>query len=638
MSTLGSLLTAGPDLELTVAWPRHSITYRNAEIAGLAVLSSTELLKAGSTRTLPAGSLVLVIGEMPFRVRGSIAAALEALLQQMALDQCVGLVVSTAPGQPGHQPFPQSIRDLSDDLGIPLLVTTARSDRWAHVDAEIQHDRLTAAEQRAEQLNALVQQLPSQLADPKAMQRIADWLARALSVQVLVSETERVLAASPDTAAEHLAHAIIRQSVDCSTPDFDNGPHTQLIPLAPANGAQAVLAVARKSPFDNGELRLLHHAAKLLGLIEQACREYRAVATASHATRLAAVELLLEGEVSKARRIMQNLQPGMLDTEMARVFVVETSATRRDATLRRCETVAASRALVVADPQRRDRVLIIHPVWLDEPANSVVGELTRLVCALRPGASLGGSGTYSLSLLTDALNEATIAARFAVHDPGSVALSVQETDLITLLPPHASQRWAREILKPLTQTDTWDLLRDTLPTALAYPYTVAARRLELHRNTVMRRMTRAAELMGRDFTALTDRITVALALEVVTHREPSDPPAEARDNETPTLHTLLDTPQIHAWADSLLSTARTDRRDLLATASAWLTADAHLEPTARELGLSDVTVRSHLRALEAHLGRDLSSLDGMRDLYVALNHTTGKLSTAGASQVLNAVA
>ncbi|MEU1535356.1 hypothetical protein [Streptomyces fagopyri] len=381
MSTLGSLLAVEPELELTFAWPRNAVPHNNAKIAGLAVISSTELLEDGHTRTLPAGSLVLVIGEIPFRVRGRIAAALEALLQQMALDECVGLVVSTAPGQPGHQPFPQSIRDLSDDLSIPLLMTTARSDLWAQVDARIQHARLIVAEHRAGQLDALVQQLPSQLADPKAMQRIADWLAQALSVQVLVSETERVLAASPQTAAEHLAHAIIRQSVDSSIPD--TGPHTQLITLAPATGTQTVLAVARRSPFDDSELRLLQHAAKLLGLVEQACREYRAVATASHATRLAAVELLLDGEVSKARRIMQNLQPGLLDADMARVFVVETSATRRDTTLRRCETVAAGRALVVADPQRRDRVLIIHPVWLDEAPDSVVGELTRLVCALR---------------------------------------------------------------------------------------------------------------------------------------------------------------------------------------------------------------------------------------------------------------
>ncbi|MFJ2397276.1 helix-turn-helix domain-containing protein [Streptomyces sp. NPDC087843] len=636
MPTLGSLPAAKPELELTFVWPRNSAPHHATRITGLTVLALAELLEAGSTRTLPADSLVLVSGVMPFRVRGRIAAALETLLQQMALDECVGLVVSTAPGQPG-QPFPQSLRDLSDDLDIPLLVTTAQSDLWTDVHAGIQHDRLVLAERRVEQMNALVQQLPSQLADPKAMQRIADWLARALNVQVLVSEKERVLAASPATAVEHLAHAVIRQSVESSTPDMDAGPHTQLISLAPATGAEAVLAVARRSPFDDSELRLLQHAAKLLGLVEQARREYRAVATASQATRLAAVELLLDGEVGKARKIMESLAPGLLDSDMARVFVVETSATRRDATLRRCETVTAGQALVVADPRRRDRVLVIHPVWLGEAADTVVGELTRLVCELRPGASLGGSGTYSLSLLPDALKEATIAARFALHQPDPVALSVQETDLVTLLPPRESQLWASEVLNPLLHTDSWDLLRDTLHCALAYPYTVAARRLDLHRNTVTRRMTRAAELLGRDFASLTDRIEVALALELVTHRVP-EPATEPHGTETPTLPALLDTPQIRAWADSLLSSARTDRRDLLATASAWLTANTHLEPTARALGLSEVTVRSHLRALEGHLSRDLSSLDGTRDLHVALSLATGEPRAAGITQSLYAVA
>ncbi|MEV6537400.1 PucR family transcriptional regulator, partial [Streptomyces sp. NPDC051639] len=229
MPTLGSLSTAKPELELTFAWPRDSTPHHAARITGLTVLALAELLEAGSTRTLPADSLVLVTGVMPFRVRGRIAAALETLLQQMALDECAGLVVSTAPGQPGHQPFPQSIRDLSDDRNIPLLVTTAEGGHWTDVHVGIQHDRLVLAERRVEQMNALVQQLPSQLADPKAMQRIADWLAHALDVQVLVSEKERVLAASPATAVEHLAHAVIRQSVESSSPDMDAGPHTQLI-------------------------------------------------------------------------------------------------------------------------------------------------------------------------------------------------------------------------------------------------------------------------------------------------------------------------------------------------------------------------------------------------------------------------
>ncbi|MER6441064.1 helix-turn-helix domain-containing protein [Streptomyces sp. NPDC001185] len=637
MPTLGSLTTAKPELELTFAWPQNSTAHFPARITGLTLVALAELLEVGSPSTLPADSLVLVTGVIPFRIRGRIAAALEALLQQMALDECVGLVVSTAPGQSGHQPFPQSLRDLSDDLDIPLLVTAAPGDRWTDVHAGIQHDRLVLAERRVEQMNALVQQLPSQLADPKAMQRIMDWLARALSAQVLVSEKERILAASPATAVEHLAHAAIRQSVENSSPDMTAGPHTQLITLSPAAGSEAVLAVARRAPLDDSELRLIQHAATLLGLVEQACREYRAVATASQATRLAAVELLLDGEIDKARRIMDGLVPGLLDSDTARVFVIETSATRRDATLRRCEAVTAGQALAVPDPRRRDRVLVIHPVWLGEAADGVVGELTRLIGDLRPGASLGGSGTYAISLLADALKEATIAARLALHQPDPVALSVQQTDLITLLPPGESHLWAHNVLDPLMLTDNWDQLRDTLHTALTYPYIVAARRLDLHRNTVRRHMTKAAEALGKDFASLTDRIEVALALELITHQVP-DAPTQPHATVPPSLTVLLDTPQIRVWAESLLGAARADRRDLLATASAWLTANTHLESTARALGLSEVTVRSHIRALENHLARDLSSLSGMRDLHVALTFGTGETRAADITRGLYAVA
>ena len=102
----------------------------------------------------------------------------------------------------------------------------------------------------------------------------------------------------------------------------------------------------------------------------------------------------------------------------------------------------------------------------------------------------------------------------------------------------------------------------------------------------------------------------------------------------PTLHSLLSSPQITAWADTLLRSARGDRRDLITTATVWLTHEAHLEPAARALGLSEATVRSHLRALEAHMSRDLGSLGGLRDLQFALYVATGKVEIAESRGVL----
>ncbi|MGW3971014.1 helix-turn-helix domain-containing protein [Streptomyces ardesiacus] len=621
MLTLGLLPTQHPNLELVFAWPRKSGIHHGRGINALTILPMDELLEIGAPRRLDKGALVLVTGAMRFRIRGRIAAVIEEVLRQMSLDECAGLVLPAAKGV--SQPLPQPLRDLSDQLQIPLLMSATTVDRWTDLRISIQQARLAAAERQAGQLDALMRQLPPQLADVKAMQRIASWLAHTLDVQVLVSEPDRVLAASPPTAAEQLAQAIIRQSVEGGASESASAPHTQLISLTPATGPDTVLAVARHTPFDEAETRLLRHAAKLLGLVDQARREYCVAADASRAVHTAAAQLLLDGEVDKARRVMEQMTPGLLDAETGRLFVVMTDPARRDTAVRLCETATAGHALAIADPHERNRVVVIQPVRDSEPDENVPGALIRLVSAPGPISSLGGSGVYSMSLLGDALNEAATAQRFALHQPDSVALSAQHTDLISLLCQYDAQHWARQLLHPLMGSAAqWEQMRQTLPTALAYPYTVAARRLDLHRNTLSRRVARAARSLGVDFTTIGDRIAVCLALELVTHREPTE--TTQNGGPVPTLRELLTAPQILVWAETLLSAAREDRRNLLATAAAWLSFDAHVEPTARSLGLSEVTVRTHIRALEAHMSRDLSSLNGMRDLQFALHVVTGE--------------
>lgn len=630
MLTLG-MLAGRPELELAFAGGVDPARFEAVGVAGLTALTVSQLLEGEPQKRLDAGCLVLVTG-LQFRARGRAEVALETLMEQLALDACAGLVVSLAPG--AHQPLPQAIRDLSHTLSVPVLVTTAPLREWAKTRHRLQESRLAGAELRASQLTTLVQQVPSELADPRAMQRIADWLARALQVQVLVSDPHRVLAASPATAAEALAPAIIHSSVDAAS-DRSSGPHTRLISLGPARGAGTVLAIARgTAPFDDAEVRLLGHAAKLLGLLDQARREYRAAAETSRAARRAAVELLLDGEVDKARRVLAAQAPGLLDADTVRVFVVDVPCAHRDVAVRRCEVVTEGRALVIADPRADRRILVVQPVRPGRADDGVGADLTRLVAALGAEASVGGSGVYSMSLLADALREASAAQGFALLQPDAAALSAPNTDLIGLLPPRDAQLWARSLLDPLMRHDgQWEQMRETLSMALAHPYTVAARRLNLHRNTVTRRVARAAEALRVDFASVADRIAVGLALELVTHREP---PARSMTPGAyvPTLHSLLSSPQVAAWADTLLRSARGDRRDLITTATVWLTHEAHLEPAARALGLSEATVRSHLRALEAHMSRDLGSLGGLRDLQFALYVATGKVEIAESRGVL----
>jgi sugar diacid utilization regulator len=585
-------------------------------------LSLAQLLEEPLPTHLAPGTAVLVTSDMPFRIRGRTEAALERLLKEMSRKECSALIVRSTPRV--HQAYPQVFCELSSELAIPLMVTTAPAARWDGVHARIQHDRLVCAERQAAQLDLLVSQLPAQLADARAMQRVVDWLARALDAQVLVSEPDRVLAASPSTAAEQLAHAIIRQSVEPGLSDSSSSPHTQIVSLGPSSGTDCVLAIARRTPLDELDRRLLRHATKLLGLIDQAGRDYRAATAASQAARTATLELLLEGEYTKARSVLAGLDPGLLRPDVAQVFVIETAAGERDAALRRCEIATAGRALVARDPRHERRVVIIAPVTPgDEHGSSVTGELSRVVARLGAPASLGGSGHYSLALVAEAFNDALVAQRFAVQRPDSIALCTQDADFVSLLPERDAQRWARCLLRPLMEAESvWQQVRRTLPVALSYPYTVAARRLDLHRNTVTRHVSNAAAFLGMELGTAAHRTAVGLALELVNQRDGimSDDPDSG---PVPTLRALLAAPQLSSWADALLRPARSDRRSLLNTASQWLKHDAHIEPTARALNISEVTVRSHLRALEHHMSRDLHSLAGLRDLAFSLHIFTG---------------
>lgn len=364
MPTLGSLSTSKPELELAFVSP-GTVSAVSTMVSSVLTVTPEELLESGAPDALPEGALVLITGTVSFRLRGRITTVLDVLLERMSRDASAALVVHAAPGT--RQPFPQVIADEAARRGIPLLVTSASPEAWEGMHDEIQRMRLLAAERRVAQLGALVQELPAQLADPRTMQRIVEWLAGVLDVQVLVSDPDGVLAAAPATAAEHLAGAIIRQSVDNLATQATAGPHTQLISLTPASGAGTILAVARRTPFDTADLGVLRYAAKLLGLVDQATREYHAVSVASTAVRNAAFELLLVGEVSKARRVMANLAPELLDVDSARIFAIEGPPGRQDVTLRRCIAAVGRHTLVVRDQPSDRRVLIVQPISAGHP-------------------------------------------------------------------------------------------------------------------------------------------------------------------------------------------------------------------------------------------------------------------------------
>ncbi|WP_443323791.1 helix-turn-helix domain-containing protein [Streptomyces sp. 7N604] len=549
------------------------------------------------------------------------------MLPALAHHKAVGLVLTASTRD--LPVYPATTRDLASRLRVPLLTTTAPPSLWKDINTALQQFRLQCAQRRAEHLDGLLNQLPAQLADTNAIQRLAEWIATALDAQVLVSAPERgVLAAVPDSAPTQLAHAVIRQAMDSKrAASADNAAaHTRLISLASATGMAAVLAVASPSPFDTAAASLTQHAAKVMGLLDQAQLEYERAAQSAREARVATFQLLMIGEVTKARRVLAPSAQGLLDTDEVRVYVIDCgTASQREQTARRCETVAAGRALAIRCPGMEQHVIVLEPVHDEEP--NTVGlavELEKVVVGFTD-LRMGGSGCHPLALTSDAYEEAITALAFTTHLQEPVALSPGRAKLIYLLEPTAANAWAEHLLKPIQSLPRpqRDQIETALPVALSFPRAAAAAILDVHRNTVAHLVNRAERLLALDLSLDLNKVVVCLALDIAA--QPSSP--EDSDHSTsgvPDLSALLKAPEPTAWAKALLKPLHGERRDLIGTATAWLENHTTVERTARALNVSEVTVRSHLRSVERATGLDLAALPGKRDLALALHICTDR--------------
>lgn len=636
MPTLESMPTDKPELQLAFSWPEDPKPYLARKVTALSYVTVGQL-RAGEYVEMQGGALVLVAGSLStLHIRDDTANALEQLMERMARVGAAALAVAVAKTTSTHQVFPEYIRDLATRLGMPLMISTAPVSNWDGVHEGIQSCRAAFAERTARQLDRLIARLPETLTVPTAMQTIADWLAQSLDAQVLLTTPDRALAAAPAAAGEHVARAMLPQLMDTRSPD--NIPHTYLTPLAARS--TTVLAVASPEPLDEHDERLIEHAAKLLGLVDQARRGIEATATSS-ATVGAVVQLLRDGEHVKAAKIMKvsGLPTDLLDCALARVFIIDTPPARRESTLQRIEAATAGRALVAADPDDERRSLVIHPVQPGH-ASTVADTLTRLLPRVGPGATLGGSGVYAVDRIGPAYVEALRSLRIAAHQPSAA----EPPSLAGLLPQQEAQRWARERLSPilaLAEAECDQLLNDQLPVILRYSQQVAAEQLRVHRNTIRSWLGRAERLLNGDLTRIADRSAVLLALEVLqlTPGMANFTAVPDDADDVPTLAALLRSPAAGAWAENLLSAAvAEDKYPLLETAAVWLGCDAHIGRASSELGTSENTVRKYLRRLGEHIARDLQSFDGVRDLLYAVEIYRGNNARSAAAAAALTVA
>ncbi|MFD5266493.1 helix-turn-helix domain-containing protein [Streptomyces sp. NPDC058335] len=453
--------------------------------------------------------------------------------------------------------------------------------------------------------------------------RVVDWLGDTVGAAVsLRDENGTPLAGSPTPLDEGLVTDIVTGRLASASWQGD-GRHLRLIRVElPPPAAAGVLAVVRTAPFDRRAADIVTHTAAALELLLRAQRTAATghrLARATSDLRLAILQLLMVEDTSAARRVAAGLWPGLLDTDTACVYVVESTPEERDRLAEACIEATREQSLVVRCPAVDAHVIVVTP-------RDTAGADLRDVCRRHPDTFLGGSARQSLAHTAAAYGQAVSALAVAHFRPDKTAVYAERTHPERLMDPAVLRAWATHLLRPLDTLahHTRAELLATTRLGLEFTAVSAAKVLGVSRNTVRARMERVENLLAADFSDLAVRAAVHLALN--TEAGLTEDRIRAAAVAAPArFGDLLTGPALRTWAHGLLARLDTDGRDLRGTLRAWIAAGGNAERAAQLLGVHAQTVREHVRGAEPVLERRL--LAAGSDLYeVVLAHlATGAL-------------
>jgi DNA-binding CsgD family transcriptional regulator len=447
--------------------------------------------------------------------------------------------------------------------------------------------------------------------------RVVTWLAGTVDAAVTLRDgTGGLLAGTRTPLDEHLVADIAAGRIASAALE-DRGRHLRLVRVERAHPAPAaVLAVARDAPFDRRAADIVTHTAQVVGLLlaeHESAAAGRRLRRAASDLRLAILQLLMVEDTVSARRVAAGLWPGLLDTDTASVYVMESVPGERDRLAEECLAATAEQALVVRCPAMDGHVIVLTPC-------DAVGETLRSLVGRTPGVYLGGSARQSLARTATAYGQAVSALAVARFRPGKAAVYAERTRPERLMDPAVLRGWTARLLRPLDVLPHHIRAELLATTRLGLEFTAVstAKILGVSRNTVRARMDRVETLLHTDFADLTARAAVHLALNsrAALQAHPGGGAAgPARDRLTD----LLAGPALRTWAGDLLGRLEPDPRDLRRTLRAWIAVGGNAERAARRLGVHAQTVREHVRSAEPVLERRL--LAGGGDLYeVVLAH------------------
>lgn len=448
--------------------------------------------------------------------------------------------------------------------------------------------------------------------------RVVAWLADSVrGTASLQDDTGTLLTGTWPDLDDSLVAAVAAGRI-ASAAWEGQGRHLRLVRVAYPNPASAgVLAVARETPFDRRASDMVTHTVQVIELLLKAGETTaagRRLARATSDLRLAILQLLMVEDTVSARRVAAGLWPGLLDTETACVHVVESPADERDRVADECLDATGERALVVLCPAVDEHVIVVTP------GEDEAGELRSLI-GPRPRTFIGGSARQSLARTATAYGQAVSALAVAHFRPDKAAVYAERTHPERLIDPAPLRGWAARLLRPLDALahHTRAELLATTRLGLEFTAVSAAKVLGVSRNTVRARMERVEGLLRTDFSDLTARAVVHLALN--TQVSLADAPADDRTPEESqaSLCDLLRGPAMHTWAQDVLARLDQDTRDLRRTLRTWIAEGGNAERAAQTLGVHAQTVREHVRSAEPVLERQL--LAGGSDLYeIVLAH------------------
>ncbi len=452
------------------------------------------------------------------------------------------------------------------------------------------------------------------------VRRVVAWLAQTVDgTAALQDDSGTLVAGTPMALDENLVADILAGRI-ASAATADEGSHLRLVRVEhanPASGGAGVLAVARPDPFDRRTSDILTHTVQVLELLLRARGTTEAGRRLKRATsdlRLAILQLLMVEDIVSARRVAAGLWPGLLDTDTACVYVLEGDVAQRDRLAEECLRMTGDRALVVRCPAMDEHVIIVTP-------GDAASEALRSLVDRTPGTLLGGSSRQNLARTATAYGQAVSALAVARVRPDKAALYAERNRPERLMDPAALREWTARVLRPLDRLPHHTRAELLATTRLGLEFTAvsAAKVLGVSRNTVRARMERVESLLRTDFTDLTVRATVHLALSTQVSLADGQGDRGGPRRTRVRLGDLLAGPALETWARELLGRLDSDARDLRRTLRSWIAAGGNAERAAQTLAVHAQTVREHVRSAEPVLERRLIASGS--DLYeVVLAH------------------